>query len=223
MSIDLTQVGLPLSQTGKSDDDAAAAAEKGKKKKATPRKKKVVEVKTETWNAPLPAASADGNASASVFLNCAEHLNKEDMVLVQLNDAEMSIKEDSGAIGRFKRRPDEKGVVLDVKGNSYEGQIYKTKTFLVTEERPGLGWNVTSVVDHVIQLKETGSIFRSETAISGIFQESAVDLDFDVNEEFKQAQSDKRKAVTAAKKRKKTAAQTKKSPANKRAKKKTTK
>ncbi|DBA02842.1 TPA: hypothetical protein N0F65_006632 [Lagenidium giganteum] len=90
-------------------------------------------------------------------------LPKASTLLVQLEDSKLDLSGDVGAIGRFHSQ-DDGGVVLDIKGHQYIGEIVPCGTFMVV----GIGATeakVENMVTDFCQITQKLSVIES---ISGV-------------------------------------------------------
>lgn len=123
-----------------------------------------------------PAASTQSSKSstpsATLPLVFPPNLKKRTTMLVQLEDNKMDLTGDVGAIGRLHTRK-EKGVMLDIKGQQYTGEIVPCGTFLVVGIGPTEA-KVESIMSDFCQISRKRNVFDKMKGVvtEGIMDES---------------------------------------------------
>lgn len=122
--------------------------------------------------ASTPNSTKNSSPSTTLPLIFPPNLTKRTTMLVQLEDSKMDLTGDIGAIGRLHIR-NKKGVMLDIKGQQYTGEIVPCGTFLVVGIGPTEA-KVESIMSDFCQISKKRNVLNQMKGVvtEGIMDES---------------------------------------------------
>eukprot|EP00468_Gymnochlora_sp_CCMP2014_P004619 CAMPEP_0167762098 /NCGR_PEP_ID=MMETSP0110_2-20121227/12555_1 /TAXON_ID=629695 /ORGANISM="Gymnochlora sp., Strain CCMP2014" /LENGTH=488 /DNA_ID=CAMNT_0007648887 /DNA_START=1 /DNA_END=1468 /DNA_ORIENTATION=- len=184
-----------LSKSKRNFSDLTEDAPFSQSKKSSMKKiDSLVAVKDSSKDPDLQVITKNGKKSKEILDAMPLLLPKTgyEMMLVQIEDEKLKIGAEVGAIGRFKadRR---KGLTIDLKGKSYKASFLQTAGTFAVVSYTAEEAKIEAVSNEVITLDYKSSIFDTETLLEGTLDAEGEEVDFDVNEQWRKEEAEKKK------------------------------
>ena len=131
--------------------------------------------------------------------------SEKSLLLIQMDAGALDLGGEIGAVGLFNVSKGARDrFALDIKGKMYTGQLTPCAGTFAVVSYGADDARVESVTSSFATLECTGSMLDSEKLISGTLARAASDdIDFDVNEEWRKQEAEKKKAIRKGKRTKK--------------------